>query len=143
MGVNTIIVTGRLGRDAESAETKGGMTRLRFSIAHSRKFTKDGERVENTSWIPVSYYGKPAEAIEKYLIKGKEITIVGRLDTYEFEKDGDKRRGFEVIANEVWLGSANQSDKSKSTSEEDDDEPSSAKKAVSSKRGKVDEESPW
>lgn len=145
MGVNNIVVTGRLGRDADSAETKSGMTRLKFSIAHSRKFTREGERVENTSWIPVSYYGKPAEAIEKYLLKGKEVTVVGRLDVYEYEKDGDKRKGFEVIANEVWLGGEGKTSKNSDSSDDssDDDDKQISKKSSSTKRGKSDEDSPW
>lgn len=144
-GVNTIIVTGRLGGDAERRDTQSGVTRLRFSMAHKRSYSKDGERVEQTSWMPVSYYGKSAEAIEKFLIKGKEVTIVGRLDAYEYEKDGERRKGFEIIANEVWLGA--KSGSARDTDEEEDDEPmpskASARSSSSSGRGRKDEESPW
>ena len=149
MGVNTVIVTGRLGRDAEESESPSGQTRLKFSLAHSRKYTtKDGEKNEKTSWVPVSYYGKPADAIAKYLAKGKEVTVVGRLDTYEYEKDGEKKKGFEVIANEVWLGgSANSNGKSRSDDSDDDEEEErpSKSKAVSSRksRSENDEKSPW
>ena len=146
MGVNTVIVSGRLGRDAENSETRGGQTRLKFSLAHSRRYTdKDGEKQEKTNWVPISYYGKGAEAIEKYLVKGKEVTVVGRLDTYEYEKDGDKKKGFEVIANEVWLGgSANGNGNSKSRDEDDEDEDERPVKKSSSRKGKSDDESsPW
>jgi single-strand DNA-binding protein len=65
---------------------------------------KRGEKVENTEWHKVTAWGKIAEIIEKYVVKGKEIVVEGKLTHRSYEdKDGTKRYVTEVVANDILL----------------------------------------
>lgn len=147
MYTNLIVIQGRLGRDADSGETNGGTPRVKFSLANSRRWTQDGERKEQTTWVPVQYYGKSAAAVAPYLTKGKHVTVVGRLNTYEFEgDDGKLRKGFEIVANEVQLGAKSEGGGS-SRDDDDDAVPASKPKAKAAAKSRAsdgdDENPPW
>lgn len=107
--VNKVILIGNLGRDAELRYTPGGAAVLNFSMATTENWTdkQSGEKKEQTEWHKVAYWGRPAEAIKDYLVKGKQIYLEGRLQTRQWEKDGQKHYTTEIKANKVvLLGSA-------------------------------------
>jgi single-strand DNA-binding protein len=96
--VNKVILVGRLGRDPEM---RSGVCKL--SVATDYK-PRDGE--PKTEWHRVTCFGKTAELAEKYLAKGRQVYIEGRLQTSSYEKDGEKRYSTEIVVHDLkFLGS--------------------------------------
>ncbi|MCK5612314.1 single-stranded DNA-binding protein [Candidatus Pacearchaeota archaeon] len=89
MSVNKSILVGRLGKDPEVRYGKDGGAICNFSLATSEKWKgKDGQKQEKTSWHRIAIFGKLGEVAAKYLNKGSQIYIEGRLDYGEYEKEG-------------------------------------------------------
>ena len=102
--VNKVILVGNLGRDAELRATPSGASVSNFSIATTENWTgKDGQKQEKTVWHRIVLRGKTADALQPYLTKGKQIYIEGRLETRQWEKDGQKHYTTEVKADKVVL----------------------------------------
>ena len=103
--VNKVILVGNLGRDAEVRYTPGGAAVARFSIATTEVWNdKSGQRQERTEWHNVDLWGKQAESLSEYLVKGKQVYVEGRLQTRSYEdKEGQKRYVTEVVADDVIL----------------------------------------
>ena len=96
--MNSISLTGHLGRDPEVRHTGSGKTVANFSLAVNDGF---GER-KQTYWIPVVAWEKTAEAAEKYLKKGSHVGIEGRLQQRSWQdKEGGNRTVLEVVANRL------------------------------------------
>jgi single-strand DNA-binding protein len=102
-GVNKAILIGNLGRDPELRYTQSGQAVANFTLATSESWTdKNGERSERTEWHRIVVWGKPAEACAKYLSKGRQAYVEGRIQTREWEdKEGQKRYTTEVNAQNV------------------------------------------
>ena len=100
--MNIVTLIGRLTKDPETRYSASGMAMTRFTIAIDR-IGKDGE----ADFIPVKVFGKAAENCERYLRKGQQAGVEGRIQTGSYEKrDGSKVYTTEVIANRVeFLGS--------------------------------------
>lgn len=107
-GVNKVILLGRLGAEPEIRQTSSGAEVCNFSLATSEKWKdKDGIEQEKTEWHRIVVFGKLAEICAKYLAKGKQAYIEGRIQTRSWEKDGHKNYTTEVIAVSVqFLGSS-------------------------------------
>ncbi len=108
-GVNKVILVGRLGTDPEVKTVSGGNTVARLSLATSENWTdRDGQRQERTEWHRVVVWGKLAELCGKYLAKGRQVYLEGRLQTRSWEdQQGQKKYTTEVIASTVqFLGGA-------------------------------------
>lgn len=101
---NKVQLIGNLGMDPEMKNFDNGQM-ARFSIATSDKYTNaKGEQVENTQWHNVVAWGKTAEIAEKYLRKGQQVAIDGRLETRQYDdKDGNKRYITQVVCNELLM----------------------------------------
>ena len=102
---NRVQLIGRVGQDPEVKNLEGGKKVATLTIATNDVYYKDnGDKVEQTEWHRVTAWGKTAEIIEKYVTKGKEIAIEGKLTyrTYE-DKNGEKRYVTDIVANEVLL----------------------------------------
>src|SRR3982751_2341112 len=98
-GVNKVILVGRLGADPEVKTINGGNTVARLSLATSENWKdKDGNKQERTEWHRVTLWGKQAEVAGKYLTKGRQVYIEGRLQTSSYEKDGVKKYSTEIVA---------------------------------------------
>jgi single-strand DNA-binding protein len=96
--VNSVSLIGRLGRDPETRHTQGGKTVTNFSVAVDEGF---GDR-KQTYWIPVVAWEKTAEAAGKYLKKGSQVAVEGRLQVRSWDdKEGNKRTTTEVVANRL------------------------------------------
>ncbi|SHG42676.1 single-strand binding protein [Flavobacterium segetis] len=102
---NTVQLIGHVGQDPEVKSLEGGKKLANISIATNEVYYKEnGDKVEKTEWHRVTAWGKTAEIIEKYVTKGKEIAIEGKLTHRSYDdKDGVKRFITEVVANEVLL----------------------------------------
>ena len=80
--VNKVILVGNLGRDAELRYTPGGAAVATFNMATTEVWNdKAGQRQERTEWHHVDLWGKPAESLTEYLVKGKQVYVEGRLQT--------------------------------------------------------------
>ena len=95
--MNTVILIGRLTRDPELRYSKTGKAVCNFTLAVDRQFNK-----EETDFIPIVTWGKTAENSANYLDKGRLVAVEGRLQIRSYDdKDGNKRRIAEVVANNV------------------------------------------
>ncbi len=84
--VNRVILVGNLGRDAELRYTPGGAPVATVSLATTEVFKdKEGQRKEQTEWHTVIVWGKQAETLNQYLVKGKQIYVEGRLQTRSWD----------------------------------------------------------
>lgn len=98
MSVNRVILVGRLGRDPETRFTTSGQAVANFSLATDETYKdRSGERQKRTEWHKIVAWGKSAELAQQYLKKGSLIYIEGRLQTREWEKDGQKRQTTEIV----------------------------------------------
>ena len=96
INTNSVIITGNVTRDAELRYTSTQKPVLGFTVACNRQ-GPDGQSVAD--FFSVVLWGKSAEALEKYLTKGKSVLIKGRLQTRSYEsKTGEKRNVTEIIA---------------------------------------------
>ena len=105
---NKIIVMGNLGQDPEVKYTQGGKAYCELSVATSEQWTdKDGQRQENTTWFRCKVWDKTAENCGKYLAKGRQVLVEGRMTSRKYtDKDGNEKTAWEVAAhNVVFVGS--------------------------------------
>lgn len=102
---NKVQLIGRLGQAPDVKHLESGKTVANFSLATNDKYKNaKGEWVETTEWHNVVAWGKTAETIEKYVQKGNEIAIEGKLTTKTWDdKDGNKRYTTEVLVSELLL----------------------------------------
>jgi single-strand DNA-binding protein len=110
--LNKIMLIGNLGRDPEIRYTPEGTPVANFSLATSENWTdKNGSRQEHTEWHNIVAWKRLADLSQKYLSKGRQVYIEGRIRTREWnDRDGNKRRTTEVVATQmVLLGSRSQS----------------------------------
>ena len=105
-GINKVILVGNLGKDPEVRYLEGGTAVANFPIATSETF-KDrtsGERKTNTEWHNIVVWRGLAEIAEKYLKKGSQIYLEGKLRTRQWQdKDGNNRYITEVIADNLQM----------------------------------------
>ncbi len=107
-GINKVMIIGRLGSDPEVKTISTGSTVTRLSIATSENWVdKEGQKQERTEWHRVVVWGKLAELCGKYLAKGRQAYVEGRLQTRSWEdQQGQKKYTTEVVASTVqFLGS--------------------------------------
>nr|WP_315213195.1 single-stranded DNA-binding protein [uncultured Flavobacterium sp.] len=102
---NRVQLIGNVGNDPEIKNLDGGKKVANLTIATNDSYKNEkGEKVEQTEWHKVVAWGKTAEIIEKYVTKGKEIAIEGKLTHRSYEdKTGEKRYITEVVANDILL----------------------------------------
>lgn len=102
MSINSVNISGNLGRDPELRATKTGMQVLSFSVCVNARVKRNGEWADKANWVDVTLYGNRAESLSRYLAKGTYVTVSGRLDQRTWEaKDGTKRSKLEVICDEI------------------------------------------
>jgi single-strand DNA-binding protein len=115
-GVNKVIIVGRLGADPELKSVGNSQSVARLNIATSEMWTgKDGQKQERTEWHRVVVWGKQAENCAKFLAKGRQVYVEGRLQTRSWEDtaSGQKKYATEIVANTVqFLGGGNGAEKS-------------------------------
>lgn len=104
-GVNKVILLGNLGRDPEVRHLDNGRAVANFSIATSETYkNKQGEKVTNTEWHNLVLWTPLAEIAEKYLKKGNQVYIEGKLTSRSYEdKDGVTKYITEVVGRDMTL----------------------------------------
>ncbi len=113
MSVNKVILVGHLGTDPELRYTQSGSPVTNFRLATNERWTgQDGQANERTTWHNIVVWGKQAEIAHKYLSKGREIYLEGRIQTREYDdKEGNKKTAFEIVLSSLqFLGRGNRSD---------------------------------
>ncbi len=102
---NKVQLIGHVGQEPEIKSFDGGKKVANITIATNDFYINDkGDKVEQTEWHRVTAWGKTAEIIEKYVTKGKEVAIDGKLTHRSYEdKDGTKRYVTEVVVNDILL----------------------------------------
>jgi len=100
MSLNRVIVLGNLGSTPELKNASGTPV-TNLSVATTDRWVKDGEKKEATEWHRVSVFGKSAENCAKYLQKGQQVLVEGRLQTRSYEVEGVKKFSTEIVASNV------------------------------------------
>jgi single-strand DNA-binding protein len=102
-GLNKVMIIGRLGADPELRHTQSNQPVTRMRIATSEVYTdRSGQQQQSTEWHSVVAWGKSAEVTSKYLSKGRQVYIEGRLRTRKWQdKEGKDRYTTEVVAQRV------------------------------------------
>ena len=99
---NTVTLVGNATREPELRFTNSGQALASFGIAVNRRWQKDGQWEEATSFFDITCWGQLAENVAESVQKGARVIVTGRLDQRSWEtQDGDKRSKVEVVADEV------------------------------------------
>ena len=118
MSLNRICLMGRLTRDPELRRTGNGTAVTSFTIAVDRDFkSQDGEK--ETDFIDIVAWRTTAEFVSKYFSKGRMAVVTGRLQLRDWpDKEGNKRRTAEVVADNVYFGDSKRQEGSDSAQAE-------------------------
>lgn len=102
---NKVQLIGNLGNDPEMVILENGNKLAKFSVATNESYKNaEGEKMTDTQWHNVVAWGKTAEIVENYLVKGKEVVIEGKLISRSYEtKEGEKRYITEIKCNELLM----------------------------------------
>ena len=120
--LNKVLLIGNIGKDAEMKYSASGIPVSSFSLAVNKVYkNQNGEKQEKTTWVKIVLFGKTAESLHKYSLKGKQVYVEGELNLEKYtDKDGIERYSTKVIGRLVqFLGSK----KDESESEPDINEP--------------------
>lgn len=102
---NKVQLIGNLGQNPEVKELNGGKKVAKFSLATNETYrNKAGEKVTDTQWHNLVAWGKTADIIEKYLKKGSEVAVEGKLLNRNYtDKEGVKRYVTEIQVSELLM----------------------------------------
>ena len=101
--LNHVALIGRLTRDAELKYTASNLAVCKFSIANNQRRKKDNAWTDEAHFFDVTLWGKTAESLHKYLVKGKQVAVDGQLRQSRWEKDGQTRSRVEINATNIQL----------------------------------------
>lgn len=105
MSVNKVILVGNVGKDPEVRYLENGVAVANFTLATSETYkNKNGEKVTNTEWHNIVIWRGLAEVVEKYVKKGTQLFIEGRIRTRSWDdKDGNKRYTTEIVGDNMQM----------------------------------------
>ena len=107
--LNRIILMGRLTRDPELRKTQSGTSVCSFALAVDRDYKREGEK--ETDFIDIVAWRGTAEFARRYFTKGRMVVVCGRLQIRDWtDKEGNKRRSAEVIADSIYFGDSKPKD---------------------------------
>lgn len=122
-GINKVILIGNLGKDPDIQTFDSGVKKASFPIATSEEYKdKDGNKVQQTEWHNIILWRGMAEVAEKYLNKGNQVYIEGKIKTRSWEdKDGNKRYITEIVGDNMTMlgGRRQQNSESQDTKTQD------------------------
>jgi single-strand DNA-binding protein len=102
--LNRVQLIGRLGKDPETRYTPTGKKVTTFSVAVGKKWrSAEGEQKEATDWFNIEAWGRMGEISQSYLGKGRLVFIEGRLQTDQYEQDGEKRYFTKVVVQNLQI----------------------------------------
>ncbi len=102
---NKVQLIGNLGQEPEIVNLESGKKLVKFSIAtNDQYYNKQGDKITDTQWHNIVAWGKIADIVDKYVNKGQEVAIQGKLTSRSYEdKEGQKRYITEVVCNELLM----------------------------------------
>lgn len=101
---NRVQLIGHVGNDPEIRSLEGGKRMATLTLATNETYTNaNGEKVQDTEWHRITIWGKLVDIAEKYISKGREIAIEGKLTNRSYEQNGEKRYVTEIVAQEILL----------------------------------------
>ncbi|HEX8269356.1 MAG TPA: single-stranded DNA-binding protein [Flavobacterium sp.] len=102
---NKVQLIGNAGSDPEVITTESGKKLAKLTIATNESYKNDnGEKITDTQWHNLVAWGKTAELLEKYVTKGKEVAVEGKLTHRSYDdKNGDRKYFTEVVVGELLL----------------------------------------
>ncbi|MBW2262764.1 MAG: single-stranded DNA-binding protein [Deltaproteobacteria bacterium] len=102
-GLNKVILIGNLGTDPEVRYTQSNQAVAKFRLATTENFTdRNKNKQSRTEWHSIVAWGRTAETVGRFLRKGRQVYVEGRIQTRQWEgKDGNKRYTTEVVAQRV------------------------------------------
>ena len=141
--LNKIMLIGNLGQDPELRYTPEGNPVANFSIAVTYRRRVNEEMQGETEWFNVSCFNRTAENVNQYLTKGQKVYVEGRFQSREYVgQDGNQRRSFEVVANDVkFLNTKSEAESMGSKATQTDN--SQQKSEESSQDQSKEEDLPW
>ena len=102
--INKVILLGNVGAEPEVRALDGGKKVARIRVATTERYTdQQGNKQEQTEWHNVTLWGGLADVADKYLHKGSQVYIEGKIRTREYEHNGEKRYATEIIAHDMKL----------------------------------------
>lgn len=103
--INKVILVGNVGMDPEVRSLETGVKVARIRLATSERIfnRQTNETTEHTEWHTITLWRGLAEVVDKYVHKGSQIYVEGRLRSREWEQDGQKRYATEIVADELKL----------------------------------------
>ncbi len=105
MYINKAILFGNITRDPELRALPSGMNVCNFSIATNRVYRdRDGKKQEQTDFHNVVVFGRQADTVSQYLKKGSSVYVEGRIQTRNWEQNGEKKYRTEIVADSVQFG---------------------------------------
>lgn len=124
MSFNKIIIIGNLGRDPELRYTPQGDAVCDFSVAvNDRKRDKAGEWQDITTWFKVTFWRKQAENASKFLTKGRQVYVEGRLQVEEWtDRDGKNRQTLAIQGTELQFLGEHRTEENRDSNETSKDE---------------------
>ena len=97
--MNKIVITGYLGQDPEMQTLSNGMEKCRFTVGVSRRVKKDAPK--KTDWFNCDAWGATGAFVKQWFRKGSGITVMGRMESSQSEKDGQKRTYWSLNVDDV------------------------------------------
>lgn len=121
--LNQVIVSGNLTHDIGERDLQkiGETTKLTVSIANNKSVKQNGEWTTKANFFEIVLWGKTADNLKPYLVKGKSIAVVGRLDQDRWEKDGKKNSKVYITADSVKLLGGREENVEKSANAQQED----------------------
>lgn len=123
MFLNKVQLIGNLTRDPELKSLPSGVKVCAFSVATNEVYTKDGQKIEKAEFHNIVVFGRVAENVAKFLRKGSQVYVEGKLQTRSWEAEGVKRYRTEIIALNVQFGSKPKGEGNQSQTDHYDDAP--------------------
>jgi len=139
--LNKIMLIGNVGQDPELRYTPDGNPVANFSIAVNRRRRVGEEFKDETEWFNIVCFSRTAENVNQYLTKGQKVYVEGRFQSSEYVgQDGNQRKSYEVIANEVtFLSTRSEAESTNPNNTQNQEKPES--KSVDS--DDEDKDLPW
>lgn len=101
MSVNSVSISGNLGRDPELRATASGTSVCSFPVCANSRVKREGKWEDKPNWVEVKFFGNRAEPLSRILSKGSHVCLHGHLSQETWESDGKRRSRLVVIGDEI------------------------------------------
>ena len=101
--INRVTLVGFAGKDPETRQTSNDKQVSNFSLATTETYSRNGEKLQDTQWHNIVAWNKLSEIAEKYIKKGQQLYIEGRIKTRSYESDGTTKYITEVLADKILM----------------------------------------